>query len=146
MAKVWNITDHPGTALPTRVMMVLGRSVRPGKCINVPNDRLVNAHKVNRAVAAKKLFIGPKPPLDYLLAKGKGLRAELAPGVKRAHGPMPAAEPKKPLSGEAEAAGKAMVLKDEVSVGLKRSEPVEPTTKVEDGGSTSKKGKKHGRP
>lgn len=147
MAKVWNITDHPGTDRPTRVMLVLGRSVRPGKCINVPEDRLVNAHKVNRAVAAKKLFIGPKPPMDYLLAKAKGLRAELAPGTKRAHGPMPEV----PLSGEAEAAaGKALGLqdtvgmKDEVTAELKGSEPVEPT-KVEDDDSASKKGKKRGR-
>lgn len=153
MAKVWNITDHPGTDCPTRVMMVLGRSVRPGKCINVPDDRLVNAHKVNRAVKAQKLFIGPRPPADYLLAKKRGMKAELAIGVARAHGPAAAAsDPTQvtaaelaKLTGEAEAAaGRAMGLKDEVSVELKSSEPVEPTTKTEDASASKKKDKKRG--
>jgi hypothetical protein len=139
MAKVWNITDHPGTSLPPRVMMVLGRSIRPGKCINVQDALLVNAHKVNRAVKAGKLFIGPKLPGDYLLAKNRGVKVELPDGVARAHGPV---------AGATKVLKDKPVVKEAVTAKLKKKspEPVEPTPKSEDGDSDSKKkGKKPGR-
>ena len=85
MARIWNITDHPKTDRKPAVLMVLGRSIRPGKSITVADDRLVNAHKVHRAVTSGKLYIGTKPPADYTAAK-RPKKAILAAGVTRSHG------------------------------------------------------------
>lgn len=125
MAKVWNITDHPATDLPARVMMVLGRSIRPGKCINVPDERLVRAHKVHRAVAAGKLFIGPNPPVDYLKAK-RPTKLTIPDGAGRAHGTKTKVE-KKTLVLEDK-----VEVKDEVTAEAKPAEPVEPIAEPED--------------
>jgi len=144
MAKVWNITDHPKTSVTSRVMMVLGRSVRPGKCINVPDDRLVGAHKVHRAVEARKLFVGARPPHDYLMAKHPP-RVELHKSVTRSHGPLAisrvTADMVEPVLGD------SVGDKEEVTAELNpSSESSDPTTSTsEDSGRGSGRRKKRSR-
>lgn len=88
MAKIWNITDHPKTDAPGVTWMVLGRSVKPGRFVRIPDARLVRAHKVQKDVEAGNLYIGEQPPPDYVKAK-KPPRATLEAGVARSHGEVP---------------------------------------------------------
>jgi len=69
MQKVWNISDHPGTGVTARTIMVMGRSVAPGHFVRVESGRLARAHKIHKDVAAKLLYIGNAPPADYLKLK-----------------------------------------------------------------------------
>lgn len=138
MARIWNITDHPGTAHTPRVMMVLGRSIRPGKSINVPDERLAHAKKVQKAVVAKKLAIGSKPPASYLVAKNL-TRLEMPAGAKRSHGPK-VAEAAKAAEKRVIVLGDKPEVKEEVAAQVKKADDAaEPTT------SKSSKGSKKNR-
>ena len=103
MVKVWNITDANGKG---QNRMVLGKTVKPGRAVNVDEARLAKAHKVHRDVDAQLLYIGPRPPAWYL-AKKKPARAradarrvgpdgrlenpaEAQVAVSKGHGKLPA--------------------------------------------------------
>jgi len=89
MAKIWNITDHPRTDAPGVTWMVLGRAIKPGRFVRIPDERLTHAHKVHKDVEAGNLYIGEQPPPDYVKAK-KPPRVVLDKGVIRSHGAVPA--------------------------------------------------------
>jgi hypothetical protein len=85
--KVWNISDDPSTPVPARTLMVLGKTVLPGRFIYVDDKRLARAHKVRKDVEAGLLFIGPKLPAAYLASKQSKVHLKMPAGHKRAHGP-----------------------------------------------------------
>lgn len=99
MERVWNISDDPRTKCTPITIMVLGKAVAPGSFVRVPVDRLKLAHKIHKDVERKLLFIGRLPPKSYMAIK-KPPRAELAPGVARAHGPLKGPEAQKPAPKE----------------------------------------------
>lgn len=88
VTKVWNVSDWPATDVESQLLMVLGVSVAPGACIEVPDERLVNAHKTQKDKEAGLLYIGDQPPPAYLAFKRRKKHLRLPPGVKRAHGPF----------------------------------------------------------
>lgn len=97
MAKVWNISDHPGTKDVPRVLMIMGNSVNPGRSTRVDDSALVNAHKLNRLIEAGLVYVGDRPPRDYQVKKTPP-KADLPAKASRAHGEKAkpvAAEPKK---------------------------------------------------
>jgi hypothetical protein len=85
--KVWNVSDDPSTAVPARTIMVLGKTVLPGRFIYVDDKRLARAHKVKKDVEAGLLFVGPKLPAAYLASKQSKIHLKMPAGHKRAHGP-----------------------------------------------------------
>jgi hypothetical protein len=87
LKKVWNISDWGATSVEPQSVMVLGVSVAPGTCIEVPGDRLENAHKLMKSKAEGLLFIGDHPPAAYTAFKQRKPRVRLAPSVQRSHGP-----------------------------------------------------------
>jgi hypothetical protein len=95
VSKVWNITDWPMTSVKPQLVMVLGVAVAPGKAIEVPNERLKNAHKTEADRKAGLLFVGDSPPQEYLQAMQRRKRLRLPNGAVRGRG---SAEEKKPES------------------------------------------------
>lgn len=85
MTRVWNISDHPDSSAEAGVLMVLGRSVAPGRYVQVSVDRLKNAHQVRKDETNGLLHIGMKLPVSYLAHK-KPVRVTLPKGVERSHG------------------------------------------------------------
>lgn len=85
--KVWNISDDPSTPVPARTLMVLGKTVLPGRFIYVDEKRLTRAHKVKKDVEAGLLFVGAKLPAAYLTSKQSKIHLKMPAGHKRAHGP-----------------------------------------------------------
>lgn len=69
MQKVWNVTDWPGKNLGNRNMMILGKVTPPGRALHVEEDLLARAHKVNALIKEGLLYVGPRPPAEYLKAK-----------------------------------------------------------------------------
>jgi len=100
--KVWNVSDDPSTEVPARTLMVLGKTVLPGRFIYVDDKRLARAHKVKKDVEAGLLFVGPRLPANYLASKQSKVHLKMPAGHKRAHGPdkvapkVKAAKPAKP--------------------------------------------------
>jgi len=89
MPKVWNISDHPGTSVPPKSMVLFGKSVKPGSGVEVPADRLAAAEKMSARV---DVHVGDKLPQDYLYAKG-AYKAERMPRSMVAHATDPKAKP-----------------------------------------------------
>lgn len=83
--KVWNITDHPDKPGGPKIVMIMGRNVQPGHAVRVPVERLKNATRLKKMEAEGRISIGPKPPTDYLIAKGRK-RAVVNPANTRTHG------------------------------------------------------------
>lgn len=96
--KVWNVSDDPSTAVPARIVMVLGKAVLPGRFIYVDDRRLARAHKVKKDVEEGLLFIGAKLPSAYLASKQSKIHLKMPAGHKRAHGPD---KPVKPTAKQA---------------------------------------------
>ncbi len=99
MAKVWNITDHPGTTHKPHQRSVLGRSVMPGHYVRVDDERLKGAKKTQVDIKAGLLYVGEKPPADYTALKHPVL-VRLPEGHTRSHGTStakPAAEKSEPV-------------------------------------------------
>jgi len=87
MSMVWNLTDDPTTEHAPRILVVLGKRVRPGRFVRVDEERLEKAHKIHKDVENGLLYIGDKPPDHYTAVKNP-LAAVLGPG-SRSHGQLP---------------------------------------------------------
>lgn len=94
--RIWNITDHPSTEIAPQSVMVLGRTLHPGRSMRVEESRLEKAYKVDKDVAAGLLFIGEQPPMDYQAFRSVS-RARLPRGVARAHGETAVSKAKPPV-------------------------------------------------
>ena len=103
MKKIWNITDHPETEVETRVVVVFGQKILPGGYIRVEDEQLVNAHKLEKDIAAGLVSVGDEPPAGYLIAKGVMPAATVKSRVQ-VHGESltPAIEPPKFVKPKAE--------------------------------------------
>jgi hypothetical protein len=86
MKKIWNITDDPSKKdIATRVLIVLGKAIQPGRCITVQDEELDGAHKVKKDVKSGLIHIGNTLPADYMAAK-QVVRAKFPKGHNRAAG------------------------------------------------------------
>ncbi len=113
MTKVWNVSDDPNTSVHPRSVMVLGKSLAPGRSLSVDESTLKTAHKLLKAAESKVVFIGKQPPASYLKAKNPP-RAKLADGVLRTHGVVAPSEAQAAID---EGAKKiTLELKDSLSV------------------------------
>lgn len=65
MVRVWNITDGGRSGMSAHNRMILGKSVKPGRAIQVEESRLIMAHRVHKDVKDRLLHIGPRPPSWY---------------------------------------------------------------------------------
>lgn len=132
LESVWNITDDPRSEHTPVSMMVLGRNLKPGQRVQVDSGRLATAHKVHKDKDAGLLYIGNRPPADYLTAKNPP-RVKLDPKLARAHG-------RPPISAVAAAAEEnvAVELTEEVA-------PPEETLETRSSMGGSKKSKKNRR-
>ena len=79
--RVWNITDRPGSKIPPTTMIVLGKTLLPGRSVQVDDRELEKAHKLDKEVASGFLAVGQTGPVHHVAAK-----ATLPKGVVRAHG------------------------------------------------------------
>lgn len=66
--KIWNLTDDPRLDVPAHTRMVLGQKVDPGKYANVSDNALEGATKLQKEIDSGMLFVGEKPPQEYLAA------------------------------------------------------------------------------
>lgn len=96
LKKIWNISDWPVTSVEPQTVMVLGVSLPPGGAMEVPAERLKNAHKTLKDQASGLLHIGDKLPAAYLEWKGRTPRARIPKGAERAHGPTSESEVEAP--------------------------------------------------
>lgn len=88
MVRIWNISDHPNTSVEPCTLMVLGRTVAPGRSVMVEQDRLAAAHKLQRDIERQLLFVGDALPADYRAAK-QAPRAKVSKDAASAHGEAP---------------------------------------------------------
>lgn len=86
MARIWNISDHPGTTVTPQIRAVFGRMVPPGKFVVVPDELLDGAAKFVRETGRGQLYVGDRPPADYLIAKGQ-VHMRLPRKAAKGHGP-----------------------------------------------------------
>lgn len=85
LKKIWNISDWPAMSVTPQTLMVMGTTIPAGGCIEVPAERLVNAHKTEVDKKAGLLCVGD-PPVEYLAWRNKFPRARLNRNVTRVHG------------------------------------------------------------
>lgn len=93
MTRVWNLSDSPNNSARPTTVMVLGRSLKPGRSLPVDEEALKRAHKLHAEVARGIAFIGKKPPQSYL-DRRKPPRALLGKDVARTHGMITKTEAK----------------------------------------------------
>ena len=89
MTRIWNITDDPNTDVPAQPVVVLGKTIMPGRFAAVDSSLLTNAHKLKEDIANKLVFVGKNPPVTYVQTKSPA-KATLDPKVNRSHGALAA--------------------------------------------------------
>jgi len=85
MQRVWNITDGSRFKGPARVMMLMGKTVDPGRFVTVPEDRIKKAHKLAADVANGAAHIGQALP-DWYVREKTTKHVPFPVGHNRAHG------------------------------------------------------------
>ncbi len=70
---LWNLTDDPNVAggATARNIPVGGSTLRPGQALQAPSGTVESNAKLAALVTSGLLFMGPRPPEAYLLAKNK---------------------------------------------------------------------------
>ena len=126
ITKVWNITDRPGSKIPPTTMIVLGKTLLPGRSVQVDDRDLDRAHKLRQEIAGGFLAISPDAPTHQAVVK-----ASLPKGMARSHGTKEA----KPE--DVKEAAKLEESKPEEKSGTETSE--EPEVDKPEGGRHGKK-------
>ena len=83
--KVWNVTDGPGFKGRARALMLFGKTVAPGRYVDVKGEQLKNAHKIQKDVAAGMVYIGNTLPDSYAATRAK-TKPRFPTKAVRAHG------------------------------------------------------------
>ena len=66
-------------------VMMLGKTIQPGRFITVDSETLAKAHKLDESVAHKLVFVGQTPPASYVATKTP-MSLTLPKGMARSHG------------------------------------------------------------
>jgi hypothetical protein len=88
VSKNHSVVVRPSTLLLEKQgtpVMMLGKTIQPGRFITVDSATLANAHKLNESVAHKLVFVGQTPPTSYVSAKTP-MSLSLPKGMTRSHG------------------------------------------------------------
>ena len=152
MQRVWNVTDGPRSPVKGQTMVVLGRVLKPGRAVQVEEERLKKAHKVHALVAEGLLYIGGRAPEWYTKVK-KPPRATADARVVNEDGSFVGATIIKPAPGHGVVVpsanppvkAKPAVKAEPVDEPVVKAEPVaeaEPVAPEEISGEETKKGRK----
>lgn len=85
MQRVWNITDGSHFDGPARILMIMGKSIEPGRSVAIPDSRVKRAHKLAIEVESGAIYVGDEPPAWYRREKDE-LHFPFPIGHHRAHG------------------------------------------------------------
>ena len=80
--RVWNVTSHPDTDVPSQNLTVLGKVLKPGDSVEIDEADLETAHKLKAYVKAGLLAVSKSAP-SFMAAAHKVI---LANSVNRNHG------------------------------------------------------------
>jgi len=131
MTRVWNTSDDPTNKVTPASIMVLGKTLKPGRSLQVDEGALARAHKLHKDVSRGAAFIGKKPPAGYL-ARKKPARARLEKGVQRTHGAITKAEAAAVVEKAKVEVTDTVKVEDKAEVELKPAEAEETTEEAKE--------------